>query len=75
MSETIFFTGGTDFIGNDLVHHWQHIHPQDRFVVPDKLTNAADRSQFLGLVGVQLTGSLSGHGPELENLPVGPSWT
>jgi dTDP-glucose 4,6-dehydratase len=52
--ETILITGGAGFIGSNLVHHLRRSRPQDRIVVLDKLTYAADRSQIEGLDGVDL---------------------
>ncbi len=54
MSETILITGGAGFIGSNLVHRWHREHPQDRILVLDKLTYAADRTQIEGLEGVEL---------------------
>lgn len=54
MSETILITGGAGFIGSNLVHHWHRNHPDDRIVVLDKLTYAADPKQIEGLEGVEL---------------------
>jgi len=54
MTETILITGGAGFIGSNLVHRWRRSHPQDRIVVLDKLTYAADRTQIEGLEGVEL---------------------
>jgi dTDP-glucose 4,6-dehydratase len=52
--ETILVTGGCGFIGANFVHHWRRQHPQDRILVLDKLTYAADPSQLEGLEGVEL---------------------
>ncbi len=54
MSETILITGGAGFIGSNLVHRWHRTHPDDRIVVLDKLTYAADPKQIEGLEGVEL---------------------
>jgi len=54
MSETILITGGAGFIGSNLVHRWHRNHPNDRILVLDKLTYAADRTQIEGLEGVEL---------------------
>jgi dTDP-glucose 4,6-dehydratase len=54
MSETILVTGGAGFIGSNFIHHWRRVHPQDRILVLDKLTYAADPSQIEGLEGVEL---------------------
>ncbi len=54
MAETILITGGAGFIGSNLVHRWHREHPQDRILVLDKLTYAADRTQIEGLEGVEL---------------------
>jgi dTDP-glucose 4,6-dehydratase len=54
MSETILVTGGCGFIGANFVHRWCREHPQDRIIVLDKLTYAADPSQLDGLEGVDL---------------------
>ena len=52
--ETILVTGGCGFIGANFVHRWRLQHPQDRILVLDKLTYAADPSQLEGLEGVEL---------------------
>ena len=54
MPETILITGGAGFIGSNLVHRWHRNHPDDRIVVLDKLTYAADPKQIEGLDGVEL---------------------
>lgn len=54
MTETILITGGAGFIGSNLVHRWHRNHPQDRILVLDKLTYAADRTQIEGLENVDL---------------------
>jgi dTDP-glucose 4,6-dehydratase len=54
MSDTILITGGAGFIGSNLVHRWHRNHPQDRILVLDKLTYAADPKQIEGLEGVEL---------------------
>ena len=54
MSETILITGGAGFIGANFVHHWRQKHPDDRILVLDKLTYAADPRQLDGLEQVEL---------------------
>ena len=54
MSETILITGGAGFIGSNLVHRWHRSHPDDRIIVLDKLTYAADPKQIEDLEGVEL---------------------
>ena len=54
MPETILITGGAGFIGSNLVHHWHRYHPDDRVIVLDKLTYAADPKQIEGLDHVEL---------------------
>ena len=54
MTDTILITGGAGFIGSNLVHRWHRAHPNDRIVVLDKLTYAADPKQLEGLARVEL---------------------
>ena len=54
MSETILVTGGAGFIGSNFVHRWRREHPDDRILVLDKLTYAADATQLEGLESVEL---------------------
>jgi dTDP-glucose 4,6-dehydratase len=54
MAETILVTGGAGFIGSNFVHHWLAGHPDDRIVVLDLLTYAADPKQIEGLAAVDL---------------------
>ncbi len=54
MSETILITGGAGFIGSNLVHRWHRSHQDDRILVLDKLTYAADPKQIEGLDRVEL---------------------
>ena len=54
MAETILVTGGAGFIGSNFVHHWRGIHPQDRILVLDKLTYAANLDHLKGLDRVEL---------------------
>jgi dTDP-glucose 4,6-dehydratase len=54
MPETILITGGAGFIGSNLVHRWHQNHVDDRIVVLDKLTYAADPKQLEGLERVEL---------------------
>lgn len=54
MSETILITGGAGFIGSNFVHHWLQGHPEDRILVLDKLTYAADPTQIANLAQVDL---------------------
>ena len=54
MPQTILVTGAAGFIGSNFVHHWRHQHPDDRILVLDKLTYAADPTQIDGLPGVEL---------------------
>lgn len=54
MDDSILITGGAGFIGSNLVHHWHHNHPDDRILVLDKLTYAADPRQIEDIFGVDL---------------------
>jgi dTDP-glucose 4,6-dehydratase len=54
MPETILITGGAGFIGSNLVHLWSRAHPEDRILVLDKLTYAADPAQIAGVEQVEL---------------------
>ena len=54
MPETILITGGAGFIGSNLVHRWHRNHPDDRIIVLDLLTYAADPKQIEGLDRVEL---------------------
>lgn len=54
MSETILVTGGAGFIGANFVHRWCRNRPDDRVLVLDKLTYAADASHLEGLDRVEL---------------------
>jgi dTDP-glucose 4,6-dehydratase len=54
MPETILVTGGAGFIGSNFVHRWHRTHPDDRILVLDKLTYAADPRQLEGLERVEL---------------------
>jgi dTDP-glucose 4,6-dehydratase len=54
MGETILVTGGAGFIGSNFVHRWALRHPEDRILVLDKLTYAADRRHIEGLPQVNL---------------------
>ncbi|HLO69059.1 MAG TPA: dTDP-glucose 4,6-dehydratase [Holophaga sp.] len=54
MSGTILVTGGAGFIGSNFVHHWRSKRPEDRILVLDLLTYAADPAQIQGLDGVEL---------------------
>jgi len=54
MAETILVTGGAGFIGSNFVHRWHRNHPDDRILVLDKLTYAADPKHIEGLEGVEL---------------------
>nr|WP_320133649.1 dTDP-glucose 4,6-dehydratase [uncultured Holophaga sp.] len=54
MAETILVTGGAGFIGSNFVHRWHRNHPEDRILVLDKLTYAADPEHLEGLDRVEL---------------------
>jgi len=54
MSETILVTGGAGFIGANFIHLWHARHPQDRILVLDKLTYAANLDHLKGLDRVEL---------------------
>jgi len=54
MTETILVTGGAGFIGSNLVHRWARRHPEDRILVLDLLTYAADPRNLEGLPQVEL---------------------
>jgi len=51
---TILVTGGAGFIGSNFVHRWHRAHPEDRILVLDKVTYAADPTQLEGLDRVDL---------------------
>lgn len=53
-AETILVTGGAGFIGSNLVRHWHQRHADDRILVLDKLTYAADPRHIEGLEWVEL---------------------
>jgi len=54
MAETILVTGGAGFIGSNFVRRWHQHHPQDRILVLDRLTYAADPKHIEGLERVHL---------------------
>lgn len=54
MAETVLVTGGAGFIGSNFVHRWHRHHPDDRILVLDKLTYAADVKEIQGIEGVEL---------------------
>jgi len=49
MANTILITGGCGFIGANFVHYWLDQQPDDRIIVLDKLTYAADPECFSDL--------------------------
>jgi len=51
---TILVTGGAGFIGSNFVHRWHSNHPEDRILVLDKLTYAANPEHLSGLERVEL---------------------
>jgi len=54
MSESILVTGGAGFIGSNFVHRWHRDHPEQRILVLDKLTYAANPLNLEGLLRVEL---------------------
>lgn len=54
MSRSILVTGGAGFIGSNFIHHWMANYPEDRIIVLDKLTYAADPRQIENLGNVAL---------------------
>jgi dTDP-glucose 4,6-dehydratase len=54
MAESILVTGGAGFIGSNFVHRWHRNHPEDRILVLDKLTYAANPAHIKGLDRVEL---------------------
>lgn len=54
MTETILVTGGAGFIGSNFVNLWHSAHREDRILVLDRLTYAADPGQIEGLERVEL---------------------
>lgn len=53
MTRTILITGGAGFIGSNFCLYWRKHFPEDRLVVLDKLTYAADPSNLKSL-GIRL---------------------
>lgn len=53
-AETILVTGGAGFIGSNFIHDWCQAYPNDRVIVLDKLTYAADPENLAGLSRVEL---------------------
>lgn len=54
MSESALITGGAGFIGSNFLHHWVRENANDKIIVLDKLTYAADPAQIYGLPTVEL---------------------
>ena len=54
MSKSILVTGGAGFIGSNFIHHWKAHNPDDRVIVLDLLTYAADARHLDGLADVEL---------------------
>lgn len=50
----ILVTGGAGFIGSNFIHYLRAIQPNQRILVIDKLTYAADPTQLAGLEDVEL---------------------
>lgn len=53
VGDAVLITGGAGFIGSNLVHRWVRRQPQDRVIVLDSFTYAADPAQLEGL-GVEV---------------------
>jgi len=45
----LLITGGAGFIGASFVHHWAHHHPNDRLLILDAMSYAADKKNLDGL--------------------------